>query len=387
MTKNTKQRLLFFVVASAFGSSAFALDPMAIGLADGVALTPTLKIGTAYDDNFRAVERRKDSSWVTSIAPTLTLGGDSGKVAYGLSYTANHEIYHSSRRDDNTDHLIDGNLLLNFDARNRLRMNAGYKKIEETASQGVNVESDKYTNSSYGLGYTFGADSATGQIRLGLNHDRLRYNNKGVLNADKERNSTAYVGTFLYRVAPRTKALVEGRFTDHGYVSNKPLDNKTRALLLGAEWEATAFTTGSFRLGQERKNFDQSGKRSLSKSMWELGVSWSPRTYSTFSLNARGGFDEGSDGANAINTRSTSLSWNHGWTDRIDTNVSYTRTDQRYQGISRKDKMDNLGIGMTYQMRRWLDVGVGYTYTHKDSNAPGKSYKRNVYGLTLNASL
>lgn len=395
MNKKLNQRLLVVAVASTLSGSVFALDPMAVKVADGVAFTPTLKLGVGYDDNFRAVERNEESSWISTIAPTLTLGGASGKVKYEASYTANHEVYHSSRKDDNTDHLLGANAQFEFDARNRLRLNAGYRDVEETASADQKIENDKYTNSSVGAGYTYGADSATGQIRVGVNHDRLRYDN-GIdpnsiigerLNAGKERNSTAYAATFLYRVAPKTKALIEGRYTDHDYVSNSDLDGNNKALLVGAEWEATALTTGSAKIGRERKEFDLAGKDDRSTGMWEIGVTWAPLTYSTFSLNTRAGFDEGSDGADAIDTRSTTFSWNHEWAERLSSSVSYTRTDQDYENTQREDTIDTLGVGVTYKMRRWLDVGFGYKYSENDSTRADKSYKRNIYGVTLNASM
>lgn len=395
MTRNRKLRLLAAAVSSTLSTAAFAVEPMVVKLSDGVAFTPTLKLGAAYDDNFRAVEDKEESSWISTIAPTLSLGGDNGKAKYDLSYTASHELYHSSRKDDNTDHILAANAQFAFDARNRVRLNAGYRKMEETASADQQIENDKYNTTNVGAGYTYGADSATGQIRLGVSHDRLRYDNSyrfddgSRLNAGKERDSTSYVGTFLYRVAPKTKALIEARHTQHDYVSNKALDSNNNALLVGAEWEATAFTTGSVKLGRERKDFDLASKGDASTGMWEVGVTWAPLTYSTFSLNTRAGFDEGSDGADAIETQSTTLAWNHNWSQRVSSTVSYTRTDQDYDrpGNPREDNIDTFSVGVTYKLRRWLDVGIGYKHAENDSTQDGKSYKRNTYGVTLNASL
>jgi len=330
-----------------------------------------------------------------SFVPPYAAAGLPVPGAVAVSYTASHELYHSSRKDDNTDHILAANAQFAFDARNRVRLNAGYRKMEETASADQQIENDKYNTTNVGAGYTYGADSATGQIRLGVSHDRLRYDNSyrfddgSRLNAGKERDSTSYVGTFLYRVAPKTKALIEARHTQHDYVSNKALDSNNNALLVGAEWEATAFTTGSVKLGRERKDFDLASKGDASTGMWEVGVTWAPLTYSTFSLNTRAGFDEGSDGADAIETQSTTLAWNHNWSQRVSSTVSYTRTDQDYDrpGNPREDNIDTFGVGVTYKLRRWLDVGIGYKHAENDSTQDGKSYKRNTYGLTLNASL
>ena len=395
MTFHLPRRLLFAALASTLGAGAWALEPAPVELTDGLALTPTLKLGAGYDDNFRAAENRKESSAVSTIAPTLAIGADNGKLKFDARYTANHEIYHSSRKDDNTDHLFDTRIELQPDARNRFSAKAGYRKIEETATADQKVENDRFNSTNVGGTYTYGADSATGQLRLGLNHDRLRYDNGlnpaggGRLNADKERDSNAYVGAFLYRIAPKTKAVLEGRYTQHEYRSNTALDSNNKALLLGAEWEATAFTTGSLRIGRERKDFDLASKGSASTGMWEAAITWSPLTYSSFTLNTRAGFDEGSDGADAIDTRSVTLAWSHDWTERVNSKLSYNRSDQDFDRPTnpREDQLDSLSLGISYKLRRWLDVGVGYKYTENDSTQSGKSYQRNVVGLTLDASM
>jgi hypothetical protein len=152
-------------------------------------------------------------------------------------------------------------------------------------------------------------------------------------------------------------------------------------------WDATAKTSGTFKIGREKKSFSSSKYSDKSTGMWEAGVTWAPLTYSTFSLDMRRGFDEGEDNASAIKTQNTRLGWKHFWLDRLYSNASYSRTDRKYQDISREDNLDNYGISLTYQARRWLDVGLGYTYADNNSDAKNESYKRNIYALTFNASL
>lgn len=395
MTRINSRHLLAAAVAATLSPAALALDPMGIKVSEGVSFTPTVELGLSHDDNFRALSTNEQSSWVTRVAPTFALGGDNGKVKLGASYTALHDIFHSYHRYDNTDHLLSGQALFRFDVRNRLDLNASYSKVEDTASLDQKLENDRYRQGRLGALYTYGADTATGQIRLGMNYDRLRYDNgtdpfsNTRINAGKERNSTGLTGTFLYRVAPKTRALIEARYTDHDYVSNRALDSSNTALLVGAEWDATAIVSGSARIGRERKDYDLAGKPNASTGMWEVGLSWAPRTYSVFTLSTRSGFDEGADGADLIKTRSYSLAWDHGWAERLSSKVSLTRAKYDYDrpGAPRKDTVDMIGIGLTYKMRRWLDVGVGYRYTDSDSNQPIRTYERNVIGLTVNASL
>ncbi|MFV3384124.1 outer membrane beta-barrel protein [Pseudomonas sp. NY15364] len=374
-------------VSAALCANAWALEPQSIKLTDGLTFTPTLQVSERYDDNFRAAENNEESSWITAITPTFTLAAEGRKSAYALSYTANSDIFHSSHKDNNTDHHLTADGVFEFDARNRLKLNAGYHKVEETASQDQNIENDKYSTANVGGVYSYGAESARAQIDFGANYQELRYQNGNNLNADKERDTSALSSTFYYRVAPKTRALVEARYTDYDYVTNDRLNSNNVALLGGLTWDATAKTSGTVKIGGEKKRFDDSRLDDKSGSMWEVGVDWKPRTYSTFSLTTRRALDEGDNGASSIEAQSTTLSWEHEWLDRLTSTVSYSYTDKEYQDVDRDDKIDTFGLGLTYAMRRWLDLGVGYKYSENDSTAVGESYKRNIYMISVSASL
>lgn len=387
MTMKFKARSLAVAVSAALSANAWAVEPQSIKLSEGLLFTPTLEVSERHDDNFRAVEDNEESSWITSVTPTFVLGAEGRKSAYQLSYSAVSDTFHSSHKDNNTDHHVNADAGYEFDSRNRLKLNAGFHKIEDTASEDQNVENDKYTTSNVGGVYSFGAQTARNQIDFGANYQELRYQNSDNLNADKERDTTA-LNTILYHtVAPKTRALVEARHTDYDYVSNTRLNSNNVALLAGLTWDATAKTTGTVKFGGEKKRFDDSSIDDESGGMWEVGVKWSPRTYSTFGLNTRRALDEGYNGASSIESQSTTLSWDHEWMDRLSSTVSYTYSDQDYQDITRTDKIDTFGVGLTYEMRRWLDLGVGYKYSEKDSDAVGESYERNIFSISATASL
>ncbi|MNZ95387.1 hypothetical protein D3C78_1145330 [compost metagenome] len=138
--------------------------------------------------------------------------------------------------------------------------------------------------------------------------------------------------------------------------------------------------------------------------MWEVGATWKPRTYSTFRLTTRRAFDEGSnsigtigDGTDttvrdsnddsAVKLQTTTLGWKHYWKTHLYSDLSYTRMDLEYLDTDREDKFNSINLGLTYEMRRWLDIGLGYKYSDNDSNVGSESYERNIYALTINASL
>ena len=395
MSNTLIKNAVALAIVGGLSAQAFAIDPQSIRLSDGVTFTPSLKVSESHDDNFRAVNKNKQSSWITTIAPTFQLNADGSKSAYQLKYTASSDTFHSSHKDNNTDHHLTGDAGFEFNSRNRLRLSAGYHDVEETASDSrlsrIRAQNDKFNTKNVGAVHTFGAQTARVQVELGANYDELRYTNSKRLNAEKERDATALRSTVFYAVTPKTKVLLEGRYTDYEYQNRNfgraKLDSKNKGLLAGVTWEATAKTAGSFKVGREKKSFDSSTYKDKSMGMWEAGVNWAPLTYSSFDLTTRQGFDEGDDGASAIKTQTTRLGWKHYWMDRLYSDTSYARTDKKYQDIKRDDKLDNYGISLTYQARRWLDVGLGYTYAENDSDYKSESYKRNIYALTVSASL
>jgi len=372
-----------------------AFEPADIQLGD-MTLTPSLRLSESYNDNFRAT-RDGESSWITTIEPTFVLGAQDRLNTYALSYRFNSRLFHSSHRDDNTDHYLSADAEMEFDSRNRLDLNAGYDRVEDAADSVSQIENDKYHRYHAGGQYGFGAESARMQIELGADHEQLRYDNSGTLNADRDHDTDSLTGTVYYRLAPKTRALVEARYRDYRYdtvlqsgaQAGHKLDSDSLAYLAGVTWDATARTSGTAKIGRERKDFDDPVFQDPSETIWELGVTWKPRTYSSFTLATSREIDEGGrNGENFIRDRRTELDWTHRWRSYIGTEMSLWHSNQQYANeANRRDRTNGAEVGMTYDLRRWLSVGLGYQYTDRNSTRDDKSFERNLYQATLKASL
>ena len=400
MSRKFSKSTLAAAISTVLCANAWAVEPQSIKISDGLKFTPTLKVEERYDDNIYAIENNVQSSWVNVITPEFVLSTEGRNSAYALTYSLNNENYASSHSDDHTDHHVDLDAAFQFDARNLLKLNAGYDKVEDIANdnfedynndllvpQGNEGEPAKYTTTNFGGVYTYGAKTALTQLELGANYEELRYQNSGDFNEDLERNTVPLRATAFYRVAPKTRLLLEGIYEDYDYINNNASDGDRQALLAGVTWEATAKTTGTIKIGAEERSYDKSVYEDESGASWEAGVKWAPRTYSTFDLTSRQRFAPGDNGAGTIDSQTTALTWNHHWLERLRSDVSYSYTDNDYKGTDQQEDIDIVGVGLTYEMRRWLDIGIGYKYATSDSNYPGSSYDRNIYAINFKASL
>lgn len=385
--KSIRRLALTLAAPTVLPTSAWALEPQSVDVY-GLQFTPTLMLKETYDDNFRELEHQKESSWITTIKPTFELLAEDRNSAYRLTYEADSEIYHDASDASNTDHNVVLEGVMEFSSSQRLKLETGYKKIEETGDTAVADENDKYHATHVGGLYTFGSAKADNRLEFGANYEELRYDNSGDINADEERDTTSLSGTWFHRLGGSTNSLVELRHYDFDYVQkDSPRNSTTNAVLVGGIWDATAKTTGKLRVGYAEKDFDDNSRDDLRSPMWEVGVDWLPLTYSKFSLAARRAFDEGDDGSDAIKSTSTSLAWAHGWTPRITSTVSYEFGTKDYEGQDRSDDLSVIGLSLNYKMRRWLDIGLGYSYRDNDSSAAEQSFKRNVYMISLTGSL
>ncbi len=155
---------------------------------------------------------------------------------------------------------------------------------------------------------------------------------------------------------------------------------------MGVTWEATAATTGTFKVGRLKKEFD-SGKPSFSGTGWEGTITWAPRTYSTFDFYTARTTNESTGLGVFILSDIYGVAWNHAWNSLVTTGMNLRHQRDEYHGFDRTDETTSLGLKVGYRFRRWLTLGAEYTRTNRNSNQNVFDYDKNLYLLTATASM
>ncbi|KAF0283471.1 outer membrane beta-barrel protein [Spiribacter roseus] len=387
------------VLAAALGTiagTANAVDPMPVNQDGPVDFIPTLKVSQGYDDN---VSETKDgeSSNVTKVAPTFLLRAQERANRYQFRYTPTFERYSHDSDNNRVNHFATATSRLILDARNRVNLGLSARRNQQTIGESETEtstldEGDINERLTLDGTYTFGARGAKGQIELDGGYLWNRYaNNKPDTNSE-EYDSPRAGATFLWRVAPRTQLLIEGRYADFDYVNGDPgnRDSKNLSALVGARWQATAKTSGSVRVGREDKDFDAAGKDDTDANRWEAQVNWRPAAHSRVRLNTGNSIKEASsDDENAIEQTTYGLSWDYDWDGQVSSNVAYRFRDKDYVGpnTDRNDELHTVSVGVSYSFRRWLDFGFETRFKDNDSNDDPQDYDQNTYFLTATLSL
>jgi hypothetical protein len=369
---------------TASGAAGIAIGPM--------TAYPGIDLAIGYNDNLLDSATNRIGTPVVVIAPYITLEGRSGPHRFGIRYRGEFGRYSNSSSDNYNDNAVQANAKFILNSRNDVTTRLDYKHGHDargSTDRPISSDPDRYWQAGAFALYGYGAQGAKGRIEVDGEYYERRYTNNLQNTAVSDRNVSSLGGTFFWRVAPKTRLLFQGRYIDYDYIDPASTqDSSDRYAYLGVHWEATAKTTGYAKYGYSRKVFKSSLSPDQSGSSWDLGVRWSPRTYSVFDFTTFRRFEESTGVGDAIVQSQLGAKWTHAWNSRLSHSIQYDFYNDKYKGDSNRDDNTNvLGLRMDYRFRRWLKFGAEYQFTHRDSNDPQYRYQRNLILFTLGATL
>lgn len=347
--------------------------------------------GIGYNDNVVGTATNTVGSTVLSAQPRIV--GEMKKAGdrYTLSYTGNYTRYTNSAADNFNNHrfqLAGDNY---FSSRSRLGWSAGYvDQVDPRGStnRAVSAEPDRWTAPvARGL-YTYGAKGAQGRFEVEGALQNKRYQNNRVITEGYDVDTQAYSGRFFARVMPKTSAVFEVRHIKADYkLATSPYDNRDNRLLVGLTWEAAAKTTGSFKIGRQKKNFDLASMTDASRGTWEAAIRWEPLTYSTFDLITSRAAADSTGVGSYTNTTQTALVWNHQWAGYLSTRATLGALKSDFAGTDRSDSTRNVGLGVFYGLGSKYRAGLELVQTRRNSSIDAFDFTRNTTFLSLEGTL
>ena len=353
---------------------------------------PSVRLEVQHNDNLYSTPNNNTADRILVLTPALRLEARQGANTFSLRMSSAIGEYQNNKADNYTNTNVNALADLDLSTRLRARLMADY--IDGVDPRGSNnnpisATPDHYRQTGARGVFSYGAQGAPGRLDLELGELRRNYLNNRATTTASDHVTDDLGATFYWRIGPKTSLLFQGKHTKVNYSDpSSTLDSVENALLAGATWEATAKTTGTFRIGVVKKDFEASTRDNSTTVTWAGSVRWSPRTYSHVDLGLNRSPAETTGGVgNYIDRTTTAARWTHDWTSRFTTDASATYTNEAYQGVDRTDKTQAYALRANYKMRRWLSFGADYAHTFRNSNDNNFDYKRNVFMLFLNATL
>ena len=353
---------------------------------------PSVTADMQHNDNIYSTPNNKTGDRILVLTPALRLETKQAGNTFSLRMSSAIGEYQNNKSDNYTNTSLGGLANLNLGTRLRARLEAEYLDGVDprgSTNNSLSTTPDHYRQTRGQGIFSYGAQGARGHLDLELGQVRREYLNNRATTVASDRVVDNLGATFYWRVGPKTTLLFQGKHSKVDYVlSTSTLGSIENAFLAGATWEASAKTSGTFRFGVTKKDFDDSARGSSTGISWTGQVRWSPRTYSHVDLSLNRAPAETSGGVgNFIDRTSTGARWTHAWSTTFTTEALASYLTDAYQGAARTDNTQDYGLRATYKMRRWLSFGGNYAHTIRSSDDSNFDYKRNVFMLFLNATL
>lgn len=385
---------------------------------------PTLGLTFGHDSNVGQSNVNEVSSFFTLISPGIRFDAGNEARSFSLSYELESARYQDSDIDNYTDHHLKAGVTLSPSVRTKFDLGAsldrGHDRRGTNALQGLpNIlanDVDRWERKGLDFDFNYGAPGAKGSLGLGAGISNINYINNKSYSARSDRDLRYVDGKFGWRVAPKTQVYLSANNSQISYdktrtraqLANYSLDSTVRTYLLGLEFDATAKTSGHLGFGRTQRNFDDARLQGYSGVAWDVGLQFKPRSYSVIDLSATRGTQESVDffgglagpavGTDYLIARDITLSWTHGWSDRVHTGVDLGHSTAEYLTNDRTSRNDNLnfwGLSADYKLREWLSLGAGYKSYRRNASVANSTpalnelydFKRDEFSVTFEASL
>ncbi len=353
-------------------------------------LTVIAPLAPTYDDNVRRTESNRKGSFALGFSPSLGYRAVLSKHTLDLRYLGDYSWYKDDADANYIDHNFVADLMLDLTTKLTADLAADYKwSHDPLGAPGSRVppptEPDTWKEGrAYGE-LTLGRRTNQAQFSFDAERVNRRYtnNNQGIRNRD----NTTYGGTLYYNATPKVSWLVVASHKDIDYLSSaNNLDSVEWRFLVGSRWEATAQTAGEIRFGYLKKDMRSSVYSDFSGVSATGSVDWNPRTVDHVTVDlSRETHETTQAGSGFYVGNSIVAAYAHNVTSLLTLDVLAGLQRDSYND-DRLDTIKQVGAGLKYTVKTWLEVGVRYDHSRRDSNEADASYKDNTYMLTLTAT-
>ncbi len=372
---------------------------------------PFVLLEEKFTSNFFATESNEKSDFITTVEPgiwfafpgnkerLLKLGTNTTSPgglklsrvkpeavrryqAY-LLYSPEFTFYSSHSNLDHVNHKAEG--LLQYNLNSGLSFDLVDLFNIKEAIAGNNVTNTLYKHQDNLIDFIITYDAPSGKFKIQSNYSNynLDYQNTGVNYRDRIDNS--YGLSLYYHFWPKTAIFGEYNFSDIEFSTGSTYDSVEHKYYGGVQWDVTARTRGTLKLGYMTKDFSDASVKDQDGYSVELQTQHNLTPKRALQINGFRKFNESDlGGASSFLTSGVSAALLQKFTEKWSGTLNASYTIKDYNGITREDKTIGLSPAVRFEAKKWMIFDFGYQYYNRDSSAALSDYI--VHELYLRAA-
>lgn len=390
-----------YIAISMFTTATMAqkFEPGSYMTNNGVELTPTLMAGVGHTNNFFSTPEDEESRLIWTFAPTIDAIIEDGVNKYNFNAATLTNLHNIDSADNFTQINLKANTHHEFSSRQRLDFSASADWLYEPRGSGLTEglgdlasEPVEYTQQNILLDYEYGAMSSAAQIAFKAGYYNKDYQNFESISQYRNYDKTLFGVTGYYNTQAGTRSFLELKSESYRYdviqLSGISRDSDDHKVLLGIEWEATAITSGSFKVGYQKKDFKDTARENFSGLSWEGDIIWQPLTYSSFKFNTSRSAKDPLVEGDFIKESTYNLYWSHEWNESLGSLISFSYVNEDYTGdVGRKDKTETTRLSLNYSLNNVFLVSPYIDFLDKQSTESNIEFDRVLFGINFTFGL
>ncbi|MEN8210675.1 MAG: outer membrane beta-barrel protein [Thermodesulfobacteriota bacterium] len=367
---------------------------------------PFLLFEELYTDNMFATKSNKQSSFITTIAPGIWIAFPANRTkmlsidttttapgglqlsrikpetarryqAYAL-YSPEFVFYSDSSGDDHTNHRAEGFFQYNFDSGLSFDLIDLFNSKEEIAGNGITNTFYKHEDNLFDFITTYVTPSDKLKLQLQYSNYNLDYKEDEVLYRDRQDNSIGV--SVFYKFWPKTSLFAEYEYSDIDFDSSSTFDSVENRYYGGINWDVTAKTRGTLKLGYIDKDFDLSSENNQDAFSMEVQTRHNFTQKRELRLNVHRRFNESDmEAASSFLSTGITLSLVQRFTEKWSGTLNALYENNDYNGVDREDDLYGIGPALSFEAKNWLKFNLGYFYYKNDSDIDYYSYDQNNF--------
>ncbi len=375
---------------------------------------PFLLLETIYTDNLFATDTDTRSDFITTIAPgiwfafpanrekllsidtTTTSPGGLNLSRIKPAATRRYQTYFlyspefvmlsDYSKHNHVNHRAEGLLQYNLNSGLSFDLMDLFNERDEIAGNGITDTLYRYRDNLLDFITTYDAPSGKLQLQFDYSNYYLEYEDAAVTYRNREDNSFGI--SVFYKFWPKTSLFGEYGRSNIDFDTRTITDSTENRYYAGVNWDITAKTRGTFKIGYMDKNFDSALVEDQDGFSFELQTQHNLTPKRAVQVNGYRKFHE-SDIATASSYLSTGIDiglmqrFTEKWSGTL--NVFYEQNG--YNVLDRDDDLYGLGAAVRFEPRKWLIFDLGYQHYNRDSNINFYDYRINEVFLRASLSM
>jgi len=351
---------------------------------------PSLSTGATYDSNVYATQTRPQSDLVFTLSPSLQLTGHGSGHSLNVGLQATESRFRSNPTENSTDYQLDVSGRQRVNAYGDVFGGLGYVQSHEDRTSPDDVLGTRptvFTDASAYLGLSQRWSAVS--LRVGGTFDHLLFRNVSdasghtIDNADRNRDVVGIGLRLGYAISPHIDLFTQGTYDARTYARRFD-DNGLRRDSQGDSWVVgiasrdTRDVRGELYAGWLSQHYSDPRLPAVAVPTAGARLSWHAAPGTTLDASFSRSVEETTlPGTSSYLDTSTGLQVRRVFNARFSAHAGLDITRSDFRGNGRRDTLFGANVGVSYRIRRHLQLDANYQLLQRHSNVPDADYGRN----------